>query len=142
MEPVGPDDQNGPFSSSNEPQSSWPWRQKRPTLKVKRSPEQTLGMEPVDPDGQLAHFQGQNEPRSCSPSFLVIQNSNVLFAEIFHKRPILDMEHVGTDVQNDPFSRSNEPRSRNFSWTSFKTLVMDPIVLDDKKGPFSSSNDP
>ncbi|KAG5582384.1 hypothetical protein H5410_053011 [Solanum commersonii] len=71
-------------------------------------------MEPVDPNGQNVPFSRSNDPRSNSPSFLVICNSNVIFAKNFHGRPFktLVMEAVGPDGKNVPFSRSNDPWSR------------------------------
>ncbi|KAG5582370.1 hypothetical protein H5410_052997 [Solanum commersonii] len=67
------------------------------------------------------------------------------------------MDPVGPDRQNISFSRSNEPRCRqtphfadfqfrcyfslNFSWTSVKTLSMEPVGPDSQNGPFPWLND-
>ncbi|KAG5582371.1 hypothetical protein H5410_052998 [Solanum commersonii] len=69
-DPVGPNSQKGPSTSSNEPQS--------------RTFVKTLAMEPVGPDGENRPFSRSNEPQSISPSFLEIQNFDVIFAEIFY----------------------------------------------------------
>ncbi|KAG5608033.1 hypothetical protein H5410_019314 [Solanum commersonii] len=67
------------------------------------------------------------------------------------------MDQVGPHSQNGPFSRSNDPRSspwnfcdpkfpphffQNFTWTSVKTLAMEPVVHHVQNGSFSRLNDP
>ncbi|KAG5598147.1 hypothetical protein H5410_039379 [Solanum commersonii] len=218
MEPVGPHGQNSSFSRSNEPGTdlsygaSWPSRPKRLIFKVKQASKQTLAIEPVGPHGQNSPFSRFNKPRSSygvswpsqpkRPIFKVKraseQNSNFIFAETFHGRPLdlsygaswrsrlkrpifkvkraseqpknfinvvntLSMEPVGPHGQNDPFSRSNDPRdvlsdlSYGASWpsqpkgpifkvkraskqTSVKTLVIEPIGPHSQNGPFSRLN--
>ncbi|KAG5593561.1 hypothetical protein H5410_044075 [Solanum commersonii] len=46
-------------------------------------------------------------------NFLVIRNSNFIFAKIFNGRSLSPtMEPVGPNSQNGPFSKSNDPQSR------------------------------
>ncbi|KAG5603467.1 hypothetical protein H5410_024959 [Solanum commersonii] len=97
MEPVGFQGQNDPFSRSNYPRSSWPSHPKRLIFKVKNAPEQTLPIEPVSPHGQNGPFSRSNDPRGKPPilpifmcyksmDFLVIQNSDLIFAKILPGR--------------------------------------------------------
>ncbi|KAG5582358.1 hypothetical protein H5410_052985 [Solanum commersonii] len=141
-----------------------PCRLKQTIFKVKRSLEQILAIDPVGTNGQNGLFSRSNEPRSSSPSFLVIQNSEVIFAEIFHRRSLrpvlwsqfaltaktahfhgqtipgvdLRYELVGPDSKNVPFSSSNDPRCR----TSIKTLNMEPVCSNGQNDPYSRSNKP
>ncbi|KAG5612763.1 hypothetical protein H5410_024044 [Solanum commersonii] len=64
MEPVGNHDQNNPFSRSNNPRTG------------QMSPG--AGKPPISPI--FACYS--------SPSFLVIWNSDLIFVEIFHRRPL------------------------------------------------------
>ncbi|KAG5582387.1 hypothetical protein H5410_053014 [Solanum commersonii] len=88
MEPIGLDDQNDPFSRSNDPRSS-PWIfgdsefRRHFCRKFSWMSVETIAMEPVGPDGQNGPFSRSNEPRSSSLSFLVICNSDVIFAKNF-----------------------------------------------------------
>ncbi|KAH0746147.1 hypothetical protein KY285_007804 [Solanum tuberosum] len=109
-------------------------------------------MELVGPDGQIGNFQGQTIPGSGKPPTSV---------------KTLAMEPVGPDGKTSPFSRSNDPRAgnppfcrfsctivngsfrdpffrrhlcQNISWTSIKTLAMEPVDPDWQTGPFAMSN--
>ncbi|KAG5582360.1 hypothetical protein H5410_052987 [Solanum commersonii] len=60
---------------------------------------------------KTAHFKGQTNSRASKPpilSIFVCYSSPSLLTFV----NILAMELVGTDGQNGPFSKSNEPRSR------------------------------
>ncbi|KAG5578677.1 hypothetical protein H5410_049304 [Solanum commersonii] len=148
MGPIGPHGQNDPFSRLNDPRNSllaltantfhfqgqmiprtdltyrasWPSRPKRLIFKVKSSKSRLT-----------RHFADLR-----SMKFLVIQNSDLIFAKILPGRPLrpyqfsqfslitkmahfqgetipgtLPIEPVGPHGQNDAFSRSNE------SWSSY-----------------------
>ncbi|KAG5588773.1 hypothetical protein H5410_049207 [Solanum commersonii] len=125
MDPVETHGQNIPFSRSNKAQSRpYLWSQLALTVK-------------------MSHFQGQTNPGGDF-SYGASQPS-------WPKRPIfkvkraslqtLAMEPVGTHGQNVPFSWSNEPWRRNFSWTSVKILVMKPVGPHGQNSPFSMSID-
>ncbi|KAG5574363.1 hypothetical protein H5410_054497 [Solanum commersonii] len=101
MEPVGPHDQNGPFSRSNKPQSIWPSRPKRPIFKVKQA------LEPVNPSFcqfSCAIVHGFFADLEFEPHFC--QNFSWTSVKTLVIMP------VGPHGQNGPLSRSNEPRSR------------------------------
>ncbi|KAG5607802.1 hypothetical protein H5410_029294 [Solanum commersonii] len=87
MDSVSPHGRNDPFSCSNRPRISWPSRPKHPIFKVKRPPDKSM-------------------------DFLVIWNSNLIFAKFFlwMSVKILAMELVGPHGQRVPFSRLNDPR--------------------------------
>ncbi|KAG5582369.1 hypothetical protein H5410_052996 [Solanum commersonii] len=85
MEPVGPDGQNDPFSRSNKSRS----------LKAPHFAHFHLAL-----TAKTSHFKDQTNPeegkptilpiflRYSSPYILVIQNFDVIFAEIFNGRPL------------------------------------------------------
>ncbi|KAG5582362.1 hypothetical protein H5410_052989 [Solanum commersonii] len=85
MEPVVHNGQNDLFSGLNEARSS-PWIigdsnfRRHFCQKISWTSLKTLDIELVGPNGQ-------NRPFSSSPSFLVIRNSNIIFAKSFHGRP-------------------------------------------------------
>ncbi|KAG5582383.1 hypothetical protein H5410_053010 [Solanum commersonii] len=100
METIGLDGQNIPFSRSNEPRYLKLWSQLALMAKTAHFYGQMISgavMEPVGPDGQNDLFSKSNEPWSreaphfinfCvlynSLSFLLIQNSDVIFDKFFH----------------------------------------------------------
>ncbi|KAG5613700.1 hypothetical protein H5410_013524 [Solanum commersonii] len=92
--------------------ASWPLHLKWPIFKVKRSPEQTLHMEASWPSRPKAHFQGQ-AIQGESMDFLVIQNSDLIFAKISPETSFktLPMEPIGPHSQNDPFSGQTIPKA-------------------------------
>ncbi|KAG5576291.1 hypothetical protein H5410_056425 [Solanum commersonii] len=167
IELVGPDDQTGPFSRSNEPQSDlsygvdwsgranrifsrskkpgsnltygagWSRRGNQPIFKVKRSPEKT---------GKSTHFHGQMIPRAVKPPVLPIFVFPMSFCQkislTFDKT--LALESARLDGKDGPFSSSNDPRRRfpmsfllKFSWTSIKTLAIMSVGYDRQTDPFS-----
>ncbi|KAG5600575.1 hypothetical protein H5410_031945 [Solanum commersonii] len=83
MEPIGLDGQNGLISRANGPR-----RRNTPILPIFRMSVKTLNIEPVSPDGQNRPFSRSNEPQSNSPSLLVFRNSDVIFADNLHGRPL------------------------------------------------------
>ncbi|KAG5569180.1 hypothetical protein H5410_058946 [Solanum commersonii] len=133
MEPVGPDGQIGPFSRSNDPQSS-PWMfwlsgfsmsflpknfidvcqdlsygaswsrwVNRPIFKVKRAPERVNPKFYRFSDVIVHGYFGDVDFR-CH----VCQKISWMSVKT------LDMESVGSDGITGPYSRSNEPRSGHF----------------------------
>ncbi|KAG5569108.1 hypothetical protein H5410_058874 [Solanum commersonii] len=144
MELVGPHGQNGPFSRSNKPRSSygasWPSRPKQPILKVKLSPEQ---VNPPFCQFLYAIVHGIFGDPKLPPHFC--KNFNWTYVKTLH------MELVGPYNQNSSFSRSNDLES---SWPSRpkwpilknklspeQTLPMELIGPHDKNDPFSRSNE-
>ncbi|KAG5582356.1 hypothetical protein H5410_052983 [Solanum commersonii] len=103
----------------------------------------TLVMEPVYSDGK-------NDPFSSSPSFLEIQNYDVIFAEIFHRRSLQPWlcSQLASNSQNNPVQGQMIPGAgkplfcRFLCITSIKILAMEPIGTDGQNGLFSRSNDP
>ncbi|KAG5607810.1 hypothetical protein H5410_029302 [Solanum commersonii] len=104
MEPVGHHGQNYSFTRSNDPRrsygASWSPRPKRPIYKVKRSPKR------VNP--QFANF--------CvllSIGFYDDPEFRRYFCQKFTETSVktLVMDPVGHHGQNDPSTRSNNPRA-------------------------------
>ncbi|KAG5627716.1 hypothetical protein H5410_012934, partial [Solanum commersonii] len=101
MEAVGPNGQIGPFSRSNESQSSygvsWSRRPNQPVFKVKRALEQLWSQ--LVPMAKPTHFQGQTSLEKvnrlfCQFSCIIIHgffsdpNFDVNFAKNFHGHPL------------------------------------------------------
>ncbi|KAG5578673.1 hypothetical protein H5410_049300, partial [Solanum commersonii] len=156
MDLVVPHGQNGPFSRVNDPRSristsffpkfyldirkdltygaNWPSLPKRPIFKVERSLNHTLPMEPDGPHVQNVPFQGQMIPRT-----------DLTYRASWPSRPKQSILKV-----NDPravYGMFGDPAFRphfckKFTWTSVKTLPMEPVGLHGHNGPFSKSNNP
>ncbi|KAG5593613.1 hypothetical protein H5410_034845 [Solanum commersonii] len=128
MEPVGHHSQNVPFTRSNDPRNlsysaSWSTWLKRPIYKVKRSSKKTLANEPVGHHGQKGPFTKSNVPRiSWSP---------------WPKHPIYKVKRA--PKKSTRFYGDLEFRRhfcQNFTWTSVKTLAIDPVRHHGKNDPF------
>ncbi|KAG5582385.1 hypothetical protein H5410_053012 [Solanum commersonii] len=142
MEPVGLDGQNDPFSRLNDPRIIM-----------------TLAMESFGPYGQNDPFSRSKDLQSrISMSFLLkfFMDFTIFFGYLEIQRHFcqnfswtyvktLDMEPVGPDGPNDPFSRSNNPQSSSPSFfviVNSDTLVMEPVGPEDQYSLFSRSNEP
>ncbi|KAG5591694.1 hypothetical protein H5410_042208 [Solanum commersonii] len=142
IEPVGPDGQIGPFSRSNKPKVGKPpfcqffmyivhrflMIQNSDVIYAKKIYGHSLRTYPLISSsfrqlvltGESIHFQGQRSPRTSIKTIVI--------------------KSVGPNGQTGPFSRSNEPQSRQtsllpifcmlytmdfcFSWTFVKTLAI------------------
>ncbi|KAG5588772.1 hypothetical protein H5410_049206 [Solanum commersonii] len=142
MEPVGPHGQNDSFSRRNEPRRSWLTWPKRSIFKVKRTPKKTLVMEPIGRQAKRSHFC-QNftwmavktlvmepvGPNGQSPIFKVKQSPNQTLA----------MDLVVPHSHNSPFSRSNDPRSKE---TPYLTFFLSQLALTAKTSHFKGLTNP
>ncbi|KAG5569105.1 hypothetical protein H5410_058871 [Solanum commersonii] len=95
--------------------SSWPSRPTRPILKVKRSPEPSV-------------------------DFLVIQNFDLFFGKILPGLRYKPTYEAINGIFGDPKFRSHF--FQNFTWTSVKTLPMEPVGPHGQNDPFLRSNNP
>ncbi|KAG5569107.1 hypothetical protein H5410_058873 [Solanum commersonii] len=118
----------------------------------------TLPMELVGPHGQNDPFSRSKIPGS--PWIFGDPEFDLIFAKILPGRPLRPYlwSQLALTDQNGPFSRSNDPGAKsmeflviqnsrphfcqNFTWTSVKTLPMEPVGPHSQNGPFSRSNDP
>ncbi|KAG5600574.1 hypothetical protein H5410_031944 [Solanum commersonii] len=130
MESVVPDGQNGPFSRSNEPPNSSPF------LLVYWIPMSILPKNFMD--AKTTHFQGQTNPGTEKPSTLSILCAIAhhlfwcsgiptsflpkIFIDVHED---LDMEPIGLDGQNVPFSSSLSFLVFRNSDIIFQNLYMD-----------------
>ncbi|KAG5574357.1 hypothetical protein H5410_054491 [Solanum commersonii] len=152
-QPVGPHDQNGPFSMSKDPRSSktphfadfqpYVWSQLALTAKTTHFLGQTIPKaEPVVSDRQNGPFSMLNHPRSSIlPGHTLgtyLRSQLAFTAKASHFQGQTIPGAVGPHGQNVPFLKSSDPRS---NWTSVKTLAMEPVGLHGQKGPFLRSND-
>ncbi|KAG5591706.1 hypothetical protein H5410_042220 [Solanum commersonii] len=87
------------------------------------------------PTDKLAHFKGQTSPRVGKPPFLPI-----FVCYIIHRFLACFLSKVFMDIFDD--SKFRHDFCRNFSWTSVKTLVMEPDGPDGQTGSFSRYNEP
>ncbi|KAG5613954.1 hypothetical protein H5410_013778 [Solanum commersonii] len=111
MEPVGPHGQTGPFSMSNDPQSS----QLVPTVKSAHSQGQIIPkVASWSPTRKPFHFQGQTRPRAGKPPILPISCAIVHRYLVIRNFDVMFFQKI--------------------SWTSIKTLVMEPV------GPYGQIN--
>ncbi|KAG5582352.1 hypothetical protein H5410_052979 [Solanum commersonii] len=146
MEPVVPDSQNGSFSRSNKPRSRtahFKGAIVHHLFKVKRDSKQ------LAVTAKTTHFQGQKILGDGKPPILpnfmcysslpllVIRNSNMIFAEIFHRRSLRPSlwNKLALIVKTAHFQSQKNPGAvihfcQNFSWTSVKTLVMELVGPD------------
>ncbi|KAG5608026.1 hypothetical protein H5410_019307 [Solanum commersonii] len=134
--------------------ASWPSWPKRPILKVKQGPDQTsvkiLAMDSVSPQSLNIPFQGQTSPKPDKFPILPI-----FIWPSRPKCPILKVKQTPKQV-NQSFCRFScaivhghfgdlEFRPHFFkknSWTSVRTLAMQPIDPYGQNVPFSRSNKP
>ncbi|KAG5628344.1 hypothetical protein H5410_000061 [Solanum commersonii] len=168
MDLVGPHGQNGPFSRSNDPRSSWPTQPRRPIFTVKQYPEQTLPMEPVGPHVQNGPFS--RILTSFLPKFYLDVSYDLIYGASWPSRPkwpilkikrspetsikTLPMELVAPHGQNGPFTRSNKPKSKASwpsrpTWPVFmvkqateQTITMKPVGPHDQYGHFQGQTIP
>ncbi|KAG5608037.1 hypothetical protein H5410_019318 [Solanum commersonii] len=76
-------------------------------------------MEPVGHHGQNTHFQGQTRPGAGKPPILLIFSTRFI---------------------GDPKFRRHF--CQKFTWTSIKTIAMEPVCCRGHNGPFSKSHKP
>ncbi|KAH0747452.1 hypothetical protein KY285_009109 [Solanum tuberosum] len=98
-------------------------------------------MEPIGPDDKTGPFSRSNEPRSgrqnlsCEIGWSQRANCPIVKVKLATERA----NFQGQIILGAGFQTSFLP---NYSWTSVKTLDMEPIGPDEKTGPFSRSKDP
>ena len=143
----------------------------------------TLPMGPVCPYGENDSFWVKTTPGAgkppilpffmcySSPSFLVIWNSDFIFAKILPGRPLrpflwsqLALKVKTAHFQGQTISGSGKPHilpifvcysqwicwwsgfrphfCQNFTWTSYKIFPIDPVGLQGQNDLFSMSNEP
>ncbi|KAG5598312.1 hypothetical protein H5410_029682 [Solanum commersonii] len=110
--------------------SPWP---KRPIYKVKRSPEQTLVMEIVGQHSQNGPFTRSNDPRNSYGANWLPRLKRTIYK-------VKQSPKQSTRFYGDPEFRCHF--CQKFTWTSIKTLVMEPVGHHDQNGKFTKSNDP
>ncbi|KAG5607818.1 hypothetical protein H5410_029310 [Solanum commersonii] len=164
MEPVGHHSENGPFTRPNDPQSRCfgdpefrrHFRQKFTWTSVK-----TLAMKPVGHHGKNGPFTRPNEPGAGKPPppilpiFVCYSPRDfmlVTMAKTAHlqgqtcpeagKPPILSIfvSYKSNGFYGD--SKFQRHFCHKFTWTSIKTIAMEPVGHHGQKGPFTRSNDP
>ncbi|KAG5593562.1 hypothetical protein H5410_044076 [Solanum commersonii] len=156
IEPVCPHCQNGPFSRSNKPPSN------SQSLLVIRNFDHILPKNFMDVRKDLSY--GAIRPsqkkwlifkvkRSSEQSidFLVIKNYDLIFAKNLHGCPLrpylssqlsLMAKTAYLQGQTNPGSEFRPHFCQNFTWTSVKTLAIEPIGPHGKNGQFSRSYEP
>ncbi|KAG5578698.1 hypothetical protein H5410_049325 [Solanum commersonii] len=121
MEYVCCHSQNSPFTRSNKPQrrASWSTWRKRPIYKDKRT------------TGQSMAFYGD-------PEFRCYFTKNLHGPPL---RPSLCSQLVYTSMTFHGDTEFRRHFFQKFTWTSIKTLAMEPIGLHGQNGPFIRSNE-
>ncbi|KAG5568916.1 hypothetical protein H5410_064079 [Solanum commersonii] len=158
---VSPHDEKNPFTWSNSHRSSpYLWSQLALTAKTTHYSDLIFANNfpgrPLRPylwsqlalTAKTAHFQGQMIPGAGKPPILSIfirPLKPYLWSQLSltAKRPILKVKRIPGVVHG--FFRDPEFRPhnfQNFTWTSVKTLPMEPVVPHGQNGPFSRSNYP
>uniref|UniRef100_M1AVU6 Uncharacterized protein n=1 Tax=Solanum tuberosum TaxID=4113 RepID=M1AVU6_SOLTU len=143
---VGSHGQNDPFSGSNVPRS-----RKTPhfaNFLMLQSMDflasvKTLAMEQVVTHGQNGPFSRPNDPKSrISTSFLVKIFMDIRSSLSYGASCPSRLKRPYFQGQTSTGAEIRLHFSQNFSWTSVKTLVMEPIVPHSQNGPFSRSSYP
>ncbi|KAG5613726.1 hypothetical protein H5410_013550, partial [Solanum commersonii] len=142
MESIGHHIQNGPFSRSNEPRSSWSPQPKQPIFKVKRALKQTLAMESVGHSGKKWPIFMVKRTLEQSRRFIGGLEFQRHFCQKFIWTSIktFSMEPVVHGIFWSPEFRRHF--HQKFTWTSVKTLAMEPVDHHGQDDPFLNSNDP